>query len=193
MMKWYCWRKADLIRYGIYREKVAPGHGLTHAGPIYRYSINSTYAHGSHYVVLSYAHCQAGQRTGHTASMYCAGLGLELLGSFTDHEGFSGIMLGARSGLASGIHPLPPPSRHPSPGDEICWCCTIRSRRHGRHSAQPWTPPDFCALRRLTLTGSQWRHFRRPGRYRTVLQNRAWAWCVIRRVWRRADAERGGR
>ncbi len=30
-----------------------------------------------------------------TASMYCAGLGLELLGSFTDHEGFSGIMLGA--------------------------------------------------------------------------------------------------
>ena len=50
-----------LIRYGIYREKVAPGHGLTHAGPIYRYSINSTYAHGSHYVVLSYAYCQAGQ------------------------------------------------------------------------------------------------------------------------------------
>ncbi|MGN9996945.1 VOC family protein, partial [Klebsiella pneumoniae] len=30
-----------------------------------------------------------------TASMYCAGLGLEPLGSFTDHEGFSGIMLGA--------------------------------------------------------------------------------------------------
>ena len=29
-----------------------------------------------------------------TASMYCDGLGLELLGSFTDHEGFSGIMLG---------------------------------------------------------------------------------------------------
>ncbi len=29
--------------------------------------------------------------------------------------------------------------------------------------------------------------------YRTVLQNRAWGMGVIRRVWRRADAERGGR
>jgi hypothetical protein len=29
-----------------------------------------------------------------SASMYCAGLGLQELGSFTDHEGFSGIMIG---------------------------------------------------------------------------------------------------
>ncbi|MEJ1857826.1 VOC family protein, partial [Escherichia coli] len=54
-----------------------------------------------------------------TASMYCAGLGLELLGSFTDHEGFSGIMLGAPEAgwhlefTHCRHHPVPP-----SPGDE---------------------------------------------------------------------------
>ncbi len=100
-----------------------------------------------------------------TASMYCAGLGLELLGSFTDHEGFSGIMLGVPE---AGWHLEFTHCRHhpvtPRQAMKICWCCTIRSRRHGRHSAQPWTPPAFCALRRLTLTGGQWRHFRRPGR-----------------------------
>ena len=54
-----------------------------------------------------------------TASMYCAGLGLELLGSFTDHEGFSGIMLGAPE---AGWHLEFTHCRHhpvtPSPGDE---------------------------------------------------------------------------
>lgn len=54
-----------------------------------------------------------------TASMYCAGLGLEQLGSFTDHEGFSGIMLGAPE---AGWHLEFTHCRHhpvtPSPGDE---------------------------------------------------------------------------
>lgn len=80
-----------LIRYGIYREKVAPGHVLTHAGPIYRYSINSTYAHVG--VIMSFCHMRIARPVSEldtTASMYCAGLGLEQLGSFTDHEGFSG-------------------------------------------------------------------------------------------------------
>ncbi|STU76484.1 prolyl endopeptidase [Klebsiella pneumoniae subsp. ozaenae] len=111
-----------------------------------------------------------------TASMYCAGLGLELLGSFTDHEGFSGIMLGAPE---AGWHLEFTHCRHhpvtPRQAMKICWCCTIRSRRHGRHSAQPWTPPDFCALRRLTLTGrSMASLFVDRDGYRTVLQNRAW-------------------
>ncbi|HBY1125301.1 TPA: hypothetical protein MIP79_18820 [Klebsiella pneumoniae] len=61
MMRRYCWRKSDVNPLWYLQREGAPGHGLTHAGPIYRYSINSTYAHGSHYVVLSYAHCQAGQ------------------------------------------------------------------------------------------------------------------------------------
>ncbi|MBM5552601.1 VOC family protein, partial [Klebsiella quasipneumoniae] len=54
-----------------------------------------------------------------TASMYCAGLGLEPLGSFTDHEGFSGIMLGAPE---AGWHLEFTHCRHhpvtPSAGDE---------------------------------------------------------------------------
>ncbi|STT16680.1 prolyl endopeptidase [Klebsiella pneumoniae] len=119
-----------------------------------------------------------------TASMYCAGLGLEQLGSFTDHEGFSGIMLGAPE---AGWHLEFTHCRHhpvtPRQAMKICWCCTIRSRRHGRHSAQPWTPPDFCALRRLTLTGRSMASLSSTGtataRYCKTAPG---AWCVIRRV-----------
>ena len=50
-----------------------------------------------------------------TASMYCAGLGLELLGSFTDHEGFSGIMLGAPKRAGIWNSPSAATIRHPSP------------------------------------------------------------------------------
>lgn len=53
-----------------------------------------------------------------SASMYCAGLGLQELGSFTDHEGFSGIMIGlADAGwhleftIAATIPSLPRPRR----------------------------------------------------------------------------------
>lgn len=49
-------------------------------------------------VIMSFCHMRIAGPVSEldtTASMYCAGLGLELLGSFTDHEGFSGIMLGA--------------------------------------------------------------------------------------------------
>lgn len=49
-------------------------------------------------VIMSFCHMRIARPVSEldtTASMYCAGLGLELLGSFTDHEGFSGIMLGA--------------------------------------------------------------------------------------------------
>ncbi len=97
------------------------------------------------------------------------------------------LRLGAMEATAT----IPSPPRQAM---KICWCCTIRSRRHGRHSAQPWTPPDFCALRRLTLTGRSMASLSSTGtataRYCKTAPG---AWCVIRRVWRRADAERGGR
>lgn len=49
-------------------------------------------------VIMSFCHMRIARPVSEldtTASMYCDGLGLELLGCFTDHEGFSGIMLGA--------------------------------------------------------------------------------------------------
>ncbi len=149
-------------------------------------------------VIMSFCHMRIARPVSEldtTASMYCAGLGLEQLGSFTDHEGFSGIMLGAPK--RAGIWNSPTAATIPSPPRQamkICWCCTIRSRRHGRHSAQPWTPPDFCALRRLTLTGRSMASLSSTGTVTArYCKTAPGAWCVIRRVWRRADAERGGR
>ncbi len=145
-----------LIRYGIYREKVAPRARLNtrRADLPVQYQLNLCSRESLCRSVICALPGPVSELDT-TASMYCAGLGLELLGSFTDHEGFSGIMLGAPE---AGWHLEFTHCRHhpvtPLAGAmKICWCCTIRSRRHGRHSAQPWTPPDFCALRRLTLTG----------------------------------------
>lgn len=86
-------------------------------------------------VIMSFCHMRIAVPVSEldtTASMYCAGLGLEPLGSFTDHEGFSGIMLGAPE---AGWHLEFTHCRHhpvtPRQAMKICWCCTIRSRRHG--------------------------------------------------------------
>ena len=51
---------------------------------------------------------------------------------------------------------------------KICWCCTIRSVRPGRHNAAPWTPAfnPYWEVNGVTFVD-------RDG-YRTVLQNRAW-------------------
>lgn len=127
-----------------------------------------------------------------TASMYCDGLGLELLGSFTDHEGFSGIMLGAPE---AGWHLEFTHCRHhpvtPSPGDEDL--LVLYYPQQAAWEAQ-CAAMDACALRRLTLTGRSMASLSSTGtataRYCKTAPG---AWCVIRRVWRRADAERGGR
>ncbi len=144
-----------LVRLVVFTEKVAPGHGLTHAGPIYRYSINLNLC--SRESLCRSVICALPGRSANwtpPASMYCAGLGLELLGSFTDHEGFSGIMLGAPE---AGWHLEFTHCRHhpvPSPGDEDLLVLYYPQQAAWESaSAQPWTPPDFCALRRLTLTG----------------------------------------
>lgn len=165
-----------LIRYGIYREKVAPGHGLTHAGPIYRYSINSTYAHGSHYAFCHMRIARPVSELDTTASMYCAGLGLELLGSFTDHEGFSGIMLGAPE---AGWHLEFTHCRHhpvtPSPGDEDL--LVLYYPQQAAWEAQ-CAAMDAAGFLRVTAFNPYWEvngvtFVDRDG-YRTVLQNRAW-------------------
>ena len=102
-----------------------------------------------------------------TASMYCAGLGLELLGSFTEHEGFSGIMLGAPE---AGWHPVTP-----SPGDEDL--LVLYYPQQAAWEAQ-CAAMDAAGFLRVTAFNPYWEvngvtFVDRDG-YRTVLQNRAW-------------------
>lgn len=82
----------------------------------------------------------------------------------------------------------------PSPGDEDL--LVLYYPQQAAWEAQ-CAAMDAAGFLRVTAFNPYWEvngvtFVDRDG-YRTVLQNRAWAWCVIRRVWRRADAERGGR
>lgn len=130
-----------------------------------------------------------------TASMYCAGLGLELLGSFTDHEGFSGIMLGAPEAgwhlefTHCRHHPVPP-----SPGDEDL--LVLYYPQQAAWEAQ-CAAMDAAGFLRVTAFNPYWRSMASLSSTGTVTarycKTAPGAWCVIRRVWRRADAERGGR
>ncbi|MEH8343827.1 VOC family protein [Klebsiella quasipneumoniae] len=111
-----------------------------------------------------------------SASMYCAGLGLQELGSFTDHEGFSGIMIGSAD---AGWHLEFTHCRHhpvtPSPGDEDLLVLYYPQR-------QAWeaqcSAMDAAGFLRVTAFTPYWEvngvtFVDRDG-YRTVLQNRAW-------------------
>ncbi|EWD82582.1 glyoxalase/bleomycin resistance protein/dioxygenase [Klebsiella pneumoniae UCI 20] len=130
-----------------------------------------------------------------TASMYCAGLGLELLGSFTDHEGFSGIMLGAPE---AGWHLEFTHCRHhpvtPSPGDEDLLVLYYPQQAAWEAQCAAMDAAGFLRVTAFTLTGRSMASLSSTGtataRYCKTAPG---AWCVIRRVWRRADAERGGR
>ncbi|HFT3433257.1 TPA: VOC family protein [Klebsiella variicola] len=111
-----------------------------------------------------------------TASMYCAGLGLQQLGSFTDHEGFSGIMLGAPD---AGWHLEFTHCRHhpvtPSPGDEDL--LVLYYPQQAEWQAQ-CAAMDAAGFLRVTAFNPYWEangvtFVDRDG-YRTVLQNRAW-------------------
>lgn len=130
-----------------------------------------------------------------TASMYCAGLGLEQLGSFTDHEGFSGIMLGAPE---AGWHLEFTHCRHhpvtPSPGDEDL--LVLYYPQQAAWEAQ-CAAMDAAGFLRVTAFNPYWEvngvTFVDRDATARYCKTAPGAWCVIRRVWRRADAERGGR
>lgn len=130
-----------------------------------------------------------------TASMYCAGLGLEQLGSFTDHEGFSGIMLGAPE---AGWHLEFTHCRHhpvtPSAGDEDLLVLYYPQQAAWEAQCAAMDAAGFLRVTAFNLTGRSMASLSSTGtataRYCKTAPG---AWCVIRRVWRRADAERGGR
>ncbi|EPR7657304.1 TPA: VOC family protein [Klebsiella pneumoniae] len=103
-------------------------------------------------------------------------MGLELLGSFTDHEGFSGIMLGAPE---AGWHLEFTHCRHhpvtPSPGDEDL--LVLYYSQQAAWEAQ-CAAMDAAGFLRVTAFNPYWEvngvtFVDRDG-YRTVLQNRAW-------------------
>ena len=108
--------------------------------------------------------------------MYCSGLGLQIVGSFKDHNGFDGLMLG-RSGAGWHLeltfcraHPL-----RPNPSDEDLlvlyipdcevWkeCCghMLDAGFHKVASFNPYWDAAGCT-------------FADPDGYRTVLQNDGW-------------------
>jgi len=108
--------------------------------------------------------------------MYCAGLGLRVLGSFEDHEGFDGVMLGKAGGLyhfeftSCRTHPVAP---HPTEEDLVVFyvpdreewerCCSAM-RDAGFLRVPSFNP--YWDLRGCT--------FQDPDGYRVVLQQESW-------------------
>ena len=118
---------------------------------------------------------------GRARTMYCAGLGLSVLGNFENHAGFDGIMLG-RAGMQYHFeftyfrtHPVLPSPTHedlvifylPSIGE---WQATCNAMRVA----------GFVDVRSVNpyweLHGNT---FQDPDGYRIVLQNDAWSDALI--------------
>ena len=107
---------------------------------------------------------------------YRDGLGLEVLSEFRDHDGFDGVMLGARGGeyhLEFTRRAGHAAGRAPSPEhllvfylpDEAAWLRALeRLERAGHRPVEPANP--YWARRGRT--------FEDPDGYRVVLQNAGW-------------------
>ncbi len=176
MMKRYCWRKADVNPlWYLQRESGACARLNTRRADLpVQYQLNLCSRESLCRSVICALPPVSELDT--TASMYCAGLGLELLGSFTDHEGFSGIMLGAPE---AGWHLEFTHCRHhpvtPRPGDEDL--LVLYYPQQAAWEAQ-CAAMDAAGFLRVTAFNPYWEvngvtFVDRDG-YRTVLQNRAW-------------------
>jgi catechol 2,3-dioxygenase-like lactoylglutathione lyase family enzyme len=113
-------------------------------------------------------------------SMYCAGLGLSVLGSFEDHQGFDGVMLGAPAApyhfefTTCGAHPLVP---RPTAEDLVVLYLPDRrewERRCGEMRA--------AGFRQVASFNPYWEvrgcTFEDPDGYRTVLECSDWGGAV---------------
>jgi catechol 2,3-dioxygenase-like lactoylglutathione lyase family enzyme len=111
-----------------------------------------------------------------SVAMYCAGLGLEVLGSFREHSGFDGTMLGQPGAdvhfefVVCRAHPVEP---SPTPEDLVVLYVPESAEWAARCSAvvaagfkevQPFNP----------YWSERGRTFEDPDGYRVVLQNAAW-------------------
>jgi hypothetical protein len=108
--------------------------------------------------------------------MYCAGLGLRVLGSFEDHGGFDGVMLGG-AGLSyhfefthSRTHPV-----WPSPTAEDLAVFYIADQAEWQAACASMLSAGFV---RVTSFNPYWevrgQTFEDHDRYRVVLQNAEW-------------------
>jgi hypothetical protein len=108
--------------------------------------------------------------------MYCAGLGLRVVGSFEDHNGFDGVMLG-RAGAAWHLeltfcraHPV-----RPKPTDEDLFVLYLSNREVWRECCDSMLAASF---RKVVSFNPYWDAsgctFADPDGYRTVLQNAGW-------------------
>jgi hypothetical protein len=111
-----------------------------------------------------------------SAEMYRRGLGLEILGSFEDHEGFDGVMLG-RAGAPYHFeltrcreHPI-----EPAPTAEDLVVLYIPDEGEWRAACEAMLAAGFL---RVASFNPYWdvrgRTFVDPDGYRTVLERAAW-------------------
>lgn len=111
----------------------------------------------------------------HSCNMYCQGLDLDIIGEFSQHEGFSGYMLG-KAGLGWHLeftqchsHPVTP-----SPSDEDLLVLYIPDKRAWDATCEKMAIAQF---RHVASFNPYWdaagRTFEDNDGYRVVLQNRA--------------------
>ncbi len=109
-------------------------------------------------------------------AMYGEGLGLEVLGSFEDHDGFDGVMLGhAHDGhhfefTACRRHPV-----RPSPTPEDLVVVYLPERASWEAACARMVAAGFREVESFNpYWNAKGRTFEDPDGYRTVLQNAAW-------------------
>lgn len=111
-----------------------------------------------------------------TPAMYCQGLGLQVLGSFQDHEGFDGVMLG----LPGGAFHLEFTHCHtdhvaPTPTAEDLLVLYLPDRQAWEARCTAMVDAGFEPVRSFNpYWDVNGRTFRDPDGYRIVIQNAAW-------------------
>jgi hypothetical protein len=110
------------------------------------------------------------------ANMYCQGLTLGILGSFRDHDGFDGIMVGAPGAsyhlefTRSRHHPVTP---SPTPEDLLVLYYPSESEWH--LAGERMSAAGFAAVSAFNpYWNERGRTYQDPDGYRVVLQDEAW-------------------
>lgn len=136
-------------------------------------------ANNKHLVKTMQAHMRVARATDHLEAIiifYRDGLGFEVIGSFTDHEGFDGIMLGhpgaqyhlefiRQHGVTAGRAPTGENLLVFYLPDEGIWRTAVQHMRAQGHQSVP-SPNPYWDRHGVT--------FEDADGYRVVLQNAAW-------------------
>lgn len=109
--------------------------------------------------------------------MYCAGLGLQVIGRFEDHEGFDGVMLGAPGAgfhfefTLCRTHPVVP-----TPTPEDLWVFYIPDAAEWEAACARMAAAGFTPVASFNpYWAAHGRSYEDPDGYRVVLHNDAWA------------------